>query len=61
MKRGDAVKLKPFCRDRDRVAIVVEDQCGGFIKIVFADTGEKVTALVNNLMVLNEKRRPSKT
>ena len=61
MKRGDLVKLKPFCRDRDRVAIVVEDQCGGFIKIVFADTGEKVTALVNNLMVLNEKRRPSKT
>ena len=44
MKRGDAVKLKPFCRDRDRVAIVVEDQCGGFTKIIFADTGEKVAA-----------------
>ena len=55
MKRGDAVKLKPFCRDRDRVAIVVEDQCGGFTKIIFADTGEKVAVLVNNLMVLNAK------
>ena len=61
MKRGDLVKLKPFCRDRDRVAIVVEEQCGGFTKIIFADTGEKVAALVNNLMVLNEKGRPSKT
>jgi hypothetical protein len=61
MKRGDLVKLKPFCRDRDRVAIVVEDQCGGVTKIIFADTGEKVAVLVNNLMVLNEKRRPSKT
>ena len=60
MKRGDAVRLKPFCKDRDRVAIVVEDQCGGFTKIIFADTGEKVAVLVNNLMLLNEKRRPSK-
>ena len=54
MKRGDLVKLKPFCKDRDRVALVVEEQFGGFIKIVFADTGEKVTALVNNLIILNK-------
>tara|TARA_Y100000310_G_C20105161_1_gene544609 strand:- start:246 stop:431 length:186 start_codon:yes stop_codon:yes gene_type:complete len=60
MKRGDLVRLKPFCKDRDRLALVVEEQCGGFTKIIFADTGEKVAALVNNLMVVNEKGRPSK-
>jgi hypothetical protein len=54
MKRGDAVKLKPFCKDRDRPAIVVEEPCGGFVTIVFADTTEKIEALVNNLIVLNK-------
>jgi hypothetical protein len=54
MKRGDAVVLKYFCKDRDRPAIVVEKPCGGFVTIVFADTNEKVSALVNNLIILNK-------
>jgi len=54
MKRGDAVILKSFCKDRDRPAIVVEEPCGGFVGIVFADSGEKVIALVNNLIILNK-------
>jgi len=48
------VKLKPFCKDRDRPALVLEEPCGGMTKIIFADTGEKVTALVNNLIILNK-------
>ena len=52
--RGDAVVLKYYCKDRDRPAIVVEKPCGGFVTIVFADTNEKVEALVNNLIILNK-------
>ena len=54
MERGDAVVLKYFCKDRDRPAIVVEKPCGGFVTIVFADANQKVTALVNNLIILNK-------
>jgi hypothetical protein len=54
MKVGDFVELKPFCKDRNRPAVVVEASAGGMVKIVYADTGEKVTALVSNLIILNK-------
>ena len=54
MKRGDAVILKSYCKDRDRPAIVIEKPLHGLVTIVFADTNEKVEALVNNLIILNK-------
>tara|TARA_R110001583_G_scaffold31048_1_gene106665 strand:+ start:544 stop:741 length:198 start_codon:yes stop_codon:yes gene_type:complete len=59
--RGDAVVLKYYCKDRDRPAIVIDKPRGGFVTIVFADANQKVTALVDNLIILNEKRNPGKT
>lgn len=59
--RGDAVVLKYYCKDRDRPAIVIDKPQGGFVTIVFADANQKVTALVDNLIILNEKRNPGKT
>jgi hypothetical protein len=55
MKVGDFVELKPFCKARNRPAVVVEVFAGGMVKIVYADTGEKVTALVRNLVMLSKK------
>tara|TARA_R100000008_G_scaffold54589_1_gene33364 strand:+ start:570 stop:740 length:171 start_codon:yes stop_codon:yes gene_type:complete len=56
MNRGDLVKLKPYCRDSDRIAILLDedyDQC----RIAFADTGEKVIALKRNLVLYKEEKK----
>ena len=57
MKVGDLVKLKKHCRDSDRWATIVSVpyalQC---VKIVFFDTGEKVSALKSNIEVISESR-----
>jgi len=57
MKVGDFVELKPFCKARNRPAVVVEVIAGGMVKIVYADTGEKVTALVSNLIIFGSNKR----
>tara|TARA_R110000824_G_scaffold186255_2_gene367512 strand:- start:381 stop:554 length:174 start_codon:yes stop_codon:yes gene_type:complete len=55
LKRGDFVELKPYCRDRNRPAVVLAVTWSDAV-IVFADTGEKVTAFISNLVMLNETR-----
>ena len=55
MKIGDLVKLKQCCRDSDRWATVVAVPYGlKCVKIVFMDTGVKISALISNLEVYNE-------
>lgn len=61
MKRGDIVTLKPYCKDRGRAAVVLQDSKYGFTYIAFAGTAEKVEALTRNLILLNEKGNTSKT
>ncbi len=55
---GDLIELKQYCKDRDRVAIVVdtENESSMWYTIVFQDTGEKVKAIKNNMVVISESR-----
>ena len=48
MKVGDLVKLKHYCKDSGRCAILVETYLNA-AKIMFVDTGATVNALKNNL------------
>ena len=55
MKVGDLVKLKKHCRDSDRWATIVSvPDALRCVKIVFFDTGEKVSALKSNIEVISE-------
>ena len=49
---GDLVRLKEYCKDRNRLALVVTKSEHGFTQIMFADSMEKVTALTNNLLLV---------
>jgi len=54
-KIGDLVQLKPFCKDRNRFAIVISiEHSDAFI--TFTDTGEQVRSYINNLVLINENR-----
>jgi hypothetical protein len=51
LKRGDFVELKPYCKDRNRPAVVIAVYSFDAV-IVFADTRKEVTALISNLVML---------
>lgn len=55
LKRGDFVELKPYCKDRNRPAVVIAVYSFDAV-IVFADTRKEVTALISNLVMSNEAR-----
>lgn len=55
MKIGDLVKLKPHCRNSDRLAMVMSiPQVLGFncVNVMFLDNGEKTPATKSNLEVI---------
>jgi len=55
MKVGDLVRLKKHCRYSGRWAtIIAAPDSLKCVKIIFYDTGEIVSALINNLEVINE-------
>jgi hypothetical protein len=57
MKVGDLVKLKRWCRNSDRWAIITEaPDCLNCAKIIFLDDGSIESALKNNLEVISECR-----
>ena len=60
MKVGDLVKLRPHCRDSDRLAMIVEMPNTTFalncVKIMFLDSGTKTPATKNNLELISESR-----
>ena len=61
MKRGDLVKLKPYCRDSDRIAILLDENYNYCSCIIaFADTGEKVIAFKTNLELYKETKNETR-
>ncbi len=60
MKVGDLVKLRHFCLDSDKTAIIVEIPDPDFglrcAKILFLDCGKKTPAVLDNLEVISESR-----
>lgn len=58
MKVGDLVRLKHFCLDGYKVAIIVEIPDPEFglrcAKILFLDCGKKAPAVIDNLEVISE-------
>ena len=55
MKVGDLVRLKEFCRDSGRLALLVAyDRI--YAKIMFVDSGHRENALAANLEVISESR-----
>ena len=55
-KVGDLVELKSHCRDRDRLALIVEMNYLQDCDIVYMDTNERVTAKLANLEMISESR-----
>ena len=57
MKKGDLVKLKHWCKDSGRWAIITESldilNCA---KIIFLDDGTVIDAAKGNLEVISESR-----
>ena len=57
MKIGDLVKLKKWCRNSGRWAIITEaPDCLNCAKIIYLDDGTVESALKNNLEVISECR-----
>lgn len=60
MKLGDLVRLRPHCRDSDRLAMIIEMPAKSYglstVKIMFFDTGTRTPATKNNLEVISEGR-----
>ena len=55
MKVGDLVRLKDFCRDSDKLALLVTyDRI--YAKIMYVDSGQCENALAANLEVISESR-----
>ena len=55
MSNGALVKLKKYCRDSNRFAVVVNSPDNlNCVKIMFLDNGQLVSALVKNLEVISE-------
>jgi hypothetical protein len=55
---GDLVQLKHYCRDSNRLAMVVDDKrlWADYCEIIFIDTGERENANVSNLELISENR-----
>ena len=55
MKVGDLVRLKEYCRDSARLALLVALH-RSFAKIMFVDSGQCENAYAPNLEVISESR-----
>ena len=55
MKVGDLVRLKHYCKESGRFALLVETHLNA-AKIMFIDTGITVNALKNNLELVSENK-----
>ena len=55
MKIGDLVKLKEYCAQGGRIALVV-GFAGAHVKMMFSHSGKKIVALKSNLEVISEGR-----
>ena len=55
MKVGDLVRLKEFCRDSGRPALLVVLH-RSFAKIMFVDSGQRENVFAPNLEVISESR-----
>ena len=55
---GDLIELKEPCKNQNRLAIVIDTENSSTVwyTIVFQDTGEKVNAIKNNMVVVSESR-----
>ena len=54
MSKGDLVKLKEYCRDSNRFAVVVNSPDDlNCVKIMFLDSGQLVSALKDNVKVIS--------
>ena len=57
MKVGDLVEIREWCKNKFRKGIVVEAPAYlNCVKLVYLDTAEITTALIENLKVLSESR-----
>ncbi len=57
MKVGDLVEIREWCKNKFRKGIVVEAPTYlNCVKLVYLDTAEITTALIENLKVLGESR-----
>ena len=55
MEVGDLVRPKKYCKSAGRwAAVIAVPDALKCVKIIFYDTGETVSALINNLEVINE-------
>ena len=59
MKVGDLVRLKEFCSNSGRLALLVASH-RSFAKIMFVDSAQCEGVFKANLEVINESRRPGK-
>ena len=55
MQIGDLVRLKRFCRDSDRLAIIIGLHHSA-VKIMFLDSGKRIPSFKSNLEVISESR-----
>ena len=54
---GELVRLKPYCRDSGRLALVVKEGVCDTSIIKFVDGGEPVLALNNNLLLVSTVKK----
>ena len=56
MKVGDLVKLKEYCANSGRMALVTTAFPPNAVEIIFSDSGKKILAIKSNLEVVSESR-----
>ena len=56
MKVGDLVKLKEYCANSGRIALVATVFPPNAVEIIFSDSGKKILAIKSNLEVISESR-----
>ena len=54
---GELVKLKPYCRDSGRLALVIKEGNCDTSVIKFVDGGEPVLALNNNILLVSTVKK----
>ena len=54
MKVGDLVQIQKWCKNKYKVGFIIEKlECLSYVKIILQDTGEVVTAIEGNLILLS--------
>ena len=56
MKVGDLVRLKEYCANSGRIALVAAVLDAIAVEIIFSDSGKKILAIKSNLEVISESR-----